>query len=76
MRGLCGAERVRRVINGVPTARDKVQEGLGGSFTYCTLGDPIDAEGMLTGEALPSFETLAAYLLHTAKAEWADTLAS
>ena len=63
------AERVRRVINGVPSAKDPVlQEGLGGSFTYFTLGDPIDAEGLLTGEAMPTFATLAAYLLHTAKA--------
>ena len=63
------AERVRRVINGVPTARDKsLQEGLGGSFTYCTLGNPIDVEGMLTGEALPEYSELAAYLLHTASA--------
>ena len=61
------AERVRRVINGVPTARDtQLREGLGGSFTYCTLGEPIDAEGMLTGAALPSYSSLAAYLLHTA----------
>ena len=61
------AERVRRVINGVPTARDKtLQAGLGGSFTYCTLGDPIDPEGMLTGENLPEWSALAAYLLHTA----------
>ena len=35
------AERVRRVINGVPGARDSdLREGLGGSFTYCALGDP------------------------------------
>ena len=61
------AERVRRVINGVPGARDKaLQEGLGGSFTYCTLGAPIDTEGMLTGTHLPSYPALAAYLLHTA----------
>ena len=61
------AERVRRVIRGVPAARDKaLQEGLGGSFTYCELGDPIDIEGMLTGNALPSYSALAAYLLHTA----------
>ena len=61
------AERVRRVINGIPTARDKaLQEGLGGSFTYCELGEPIEAESMLTGEALPSYSALAAYLLHTA----------
>ena len=61
------AERVRRVINGVPGARDKaLQAGLGGSFAYCTLGAPIDPEKMLTGEALPSWSSLAAYLLHTA----------
>ena len=59
------AERVRRVIKGVPGARDKsLQEGLGGSFTYCTLGEPIETEGMLTGEALPEYSALAAYLLH------------
>ena len=44
----------------------QLREGLGGSFTYCTLGEPIDAEGMLTGAALPSYAALAAYLLHTA----------
>ncbi len=60
------AERVRRVINGVPEARDKsLREGLGGSFTYCTLGAPIDTEGLLTGEQLPEYGALAAYLLHT-----------
>ena len=49
------AERVRRVINGVPGARDEsLREGLGGSFAYCTLGEPMEIEGMLTGEALPS----------------------
>ena len=60
------AERVRRVINGVPNARDEaLREGLGGSFTYCTLGKPIEAETMLTGEALPSYAALAANLLYT-----------
>ena len=61
------AERVRRVISGVPDARDKsLREGLGGSFTYCTLGEPIDAEGMLTGANLPEYSALAAYLLYIA----------
>lgn len=60
------AERVRRVINGVPNARDDaLREGLGGSFTYCTLGKPIEVETMLTGEALPSYAALAANLLYT-----------
>ncbi len=68
------AERVRRVIRGVPEAGDaSLREGLGGSFTYCTLGDPIDIEQMLTGESLPPFETLAAYLLHTASGLSAGT---
>ena len=62
------AERVRRVINGVPEAKgEDLREGLGGSFTYCTLGEPIDAERMLTGETLPNYPDLAAHLLYTAK---------
>ncbi len=61
------ADRVRRVIRGVPDARDEsLRDGLGGSFTYCTLGAPIDVEGLLTGDALPEYSALAAYLLHTA----------
>ena len=61
------AERVRRVIEGVPKAKDAaLREGLGGSFTYCTLGEPLDAETMLNGTALPDWPTLAAWLLHTA----------
>ena len=60
------AERVRRVITGVPDARDKtLREGLGGTFTYCTLGEPIEVEAMLTGESLPEYSVLAANLLHT-----------
>lgn len=60
------AERVRRVINGVPDANDDtLREGLGGTFTYCTLGEPVQMEAMLTGESLPEYVTLAAYLLHT-----------
>ena len=72
------AERVRRVINGVPDATDAtLQEGLGGSFTYCTLGKPIEVETMLTGESLPEFSVLAANLLLTkvGTAIRSDTLA-
>ena len=67
------AERVRRVINGVPGARDAaLQEGLGGSFTYCTLGEPIDVETMLSETALPEFGALASYLLWTSSNISAD----
>ncbi len=41
-------------------------EGLGGGFTYCTLGDPLDLEAMLTGKSLPAFEAFGGYLFHTA----------
>ena len=61
------AERVRRVISGVTDAKDDaLRAGLGGSFTYCTLGDPIDADQMLSGESLPDYSDLAAHLLYTA----------
>ena len=61
------AERVRRVIHGVPSAKDRqLKEGLGGSFAYCTLGEAIDVDSLLEGDALPSFTDLASYLLHTA----------
>ena len=61
------AERVRRVIKGISDSRvESLRKGLEGTFTYCELGPPIELEGMLTGEALPSYSTLAAYLLHTA----------
>ncbi|MFO8140861.1 MAG: site-specific DNA-methyltransferase [Marinobacter sp.] len=51
------------------TGERKVKEtalGLGGSFTYCTLGAPIDIESLLTGKGLPSFEALARYVFYTA----------
>ena len=68
------AERVRRVIDGVPSARDAaLREGLGGSFTFASLGEPIELEGMLSGGGLPPYAALAAYLLHTASGVSAGT---
>ena len=61
------AERVRRVINGVETAKDKtLKEGLGGSFAYYILGEPTGIEDMLTGKSLPSYSGLATHLLFAA----------
>lgn len=45
---------------------EKNAPGLGGSFTYCTLGEPIDIESLLTGKGLPGFEALARYVFYTA----------
>ena len=61
------AERVRRVIKGVPKSKDdNLKNGLGGSFTYCTLGDEISIEKMLTGKNLPDYDTLARHVFYTA----------
>ena len=69
------AERVRRVINGVPTAKDEaLKAGLGGSFTYCTLGDEVSPEKMFTGENLPDYETLARHLMYTATGQAPDKI--
>lgn len=70
------AERVRRVIKGVPKARDEsLREGLGGTFTYCTLGAPVEMDGLLRGKNLPPFEALGAVLFHTATNEAFDAAA-
>jgi len=61
------AERVRRVIKGVPNVDvEDVKIGLGGSFTYCTLGEPVELDKMLSGETLPPYEGIGAALFHMA----------
>ena len=60
-------ERVERVQQGVASAeQEPLRSGLGGSFTYCTLGDPVDLDRMLTGETLPPYAGLGAALFHMA----------
>ena len=57
------AERVRRVIDGVKNTKNKnLKEGIGGSFTFCSLGDTIDEIEILTDEPLPDYETVANYI--------------
>jgi adenine-specific DNA-methyltransferase len=41
-------------------------EGLGGAFTYCTLGDPVELDKVLSGETLPPYAGLGAALFHMA----------
>ena len=53
------------IVTGEKRVTEKV-DGLGGSFTYCTLGAPIELDALLTGNALPSFKALAAVLFHMA----------
>lgn len=59
------------IVTGEKNVKDHT-EGLGGSFTYCTLGEPLDLDKLLTGESLPSFETLGSVLFHMATNEAFD----
>lgn len=46
----------------------EVTSGLGGTFTYCTLGEPIEMDAILSGTALPDAAAMAGLLWHTATA--------
>jgi len=67
------AERVRRVIQGVPNSKNElVKSGLSGTFSYFDLGDPIETEAILKGKNLPSYLELARYVYYTATGEEFD----
>lgn len=67
------AERVRSVITGVPSSKnDLVKNGLGGTFSYFSLGDPIETVGILNGSKLPIYLELARYIYYTATGEEFD----
>ncbi len=67
------AERVRRVIKGYDYfkrgpkgKKTKLHEdGLGGSFTYACVGEPLFTEYRDFGKKLPSFEDVAKYVFYT-----------
>jgi adenine-specific DNA-methyltransferase len=66
------AERVRRVIQGVPGAKDPaLQAGLGGSFTYCTLGPSFEEQSLFEG-GLPAYREMARFVFFTATGEQLD----
>jgi adenine-specific DNA-methyltransferase len=56
------------IVSGERAVKERT-EGLGGSFTYCTLGEPLDLDKLLTGEQLPTYEALGAWAFHTATGE-------
>jgi adenine-specific DNA-methyltransferase len=67
------AERVRRVVKGVSTAKDEsLKKGLGGTFSFFELGKPIELESILDGDDLPSYKELARYVFYTATGEEFD----
>jgi adenine-specific DNA-methyltransferase len=61
------AERLRRVATGVKSSSaEELKQGCGGSFTFCSLGDPIDLERFFAGEGAPDWEQVARYVAYTA----------
>ncbi|MCU8005880.1 site-specific DNA-methyltransferase [Shewanella sp. SM96] len=54
---------------------DEFAQGIGGSFTYCTLGEPIQIESLLTGKEMPSFDALARYVFYTATGQSLENVA-
>ncbi len=69
------AERVRRVISGVADAEGELATGLGGTFTYCTLGPAVELDKVLAGDTLPSYAALGAALFHMATSRAFDASA-
>lgn len=53
------------IVTGEKAVKDRA-EGLGGTFTYCTLGAPIDLDAILQGTDLPAWDALGRALFHMA----------
>lgn len=67
------AERVRRVIKGMPNSKaENLKHGLGGNFSYFELGKPIEMESILSGNNLPTYLELARYVFYTATGDEFD----
>ena len=62
------------IVTGKKTVAERA-EGLGGTFTYCTLGDPIELDKVLSGETLPSYAGIGAALFHMATNRALDPVA-
>lgn len=53
------------IVTGEKRVTDRA-DGLGGNFTYCTLGQAVALDAVLSGDALPAFDQLGAALFHMA----------
>lgn len=62
------------IVTGEKTVAERA-DGLGGGFTYCALGDPVELDKVLSGETLPSYAGLGAALFHMATNHALDSAA-
>src|SRR5579884_718605 len=67
------AERVRRLIQGIPGGKDdSSMKKLNGTFSFFRLGKELDLASILSGESMPSYIELARYLFYTATGKYFD----
>ncbi|MEB2316314.1 MAG: site-specific DNA-methyltransferase [Xanthomonadaceae bacterium] len=59
------------IVTGEKSVAERA-EGLGGGFSYCTLGAPLALDDLLSGASLPDFEAFGGYLFHTATGQPLD----
>jgi adenine-specific DNA-methyltransferase len=60
------AERIRHASQGYRSSKDDTEfEGLGGSYTYVRLGEPLFGEYKDFGDELPAYEDIAKYVFYT-----------
>lgn len=62
------------IVIGEKTVAERA-EGLGGTFTYCTLGPSVELDKVLSGDTLPSYAALGAALFHMATSRAFDASA-
>jgi adenine-specific DNA-methyltransferase len=72
LRATKGSEAISEIATASPKPRNDKAEGLGGTFSYFELGDPIEMESILEGDKLPSYFELARYVFYTATSEEFD----
>ncbi|HEL3818066.1 TPA: site-specific DNA-methyltransferase [Stenotrophomonas maltophilia] len=74
---LCGHEydRIKKevkdgelILTGEKSVSRRV-EGIAGTFTYCTLGDPVELDKILSGKTLPDYSGLGSALFHMATSQ-------
>lgn len=62
------------IVTGEKTVTKRA-EGLGGTFTYCTLGEPVELDKVLSGKTLPSYAGIGGVLFHMATSRALDPAA-
>lgn len=68
------AERLRRIIRGVPDAKSdrSIQRPVKCEFGYFEVGEPVDVKALFSGKNLPSYPDMARYVYYAATGQEFD----